>query len=993
MFTRKPHIYWILFFCVFFQISGAQENLDKNNEPVETVSPDRLLLQIIEKQENTFDLFKSEPPQIDREEFDLRVGEILKKYENYISKYTEDVLGHILYGKLLKEMGREDEAFEIFLKADSINSQIAVVKESIGEYYAGKAMYQEAINAYFTAIELKPRNSRINFGLARVLGKKGDVKQSQFYFKKAIRLKPDEGEYYYSYGEFLMSSREDLILEGIFDRRTWDQEVLATFYEASRLTPNNIIYGKRYARVLMEVSDPDWEGIYNEWNRLENRAERDSDMQEARYFQALALYYLKDYQRSKDLLDSIRLPSLWASKKELLDDLASQDPQIFSATPVHVQEKQPSVSNQVGESKINLELAKELEKLINELAIKNKELEVLKNRLRDKDREMIKVQTDFTKIRDQKQDVLKGFQQQNERFQQLANKHQESLKSLKSAELTIEQLREQLDLSQNAEGNTTNLARQLENKRNELSKETEEKEKLKIALQKYKQQIKIFETERIQMQNQLRIAEKAKQELLAQFEDLKNTLMELKVANDQLRAQKQESEIKEVIVVKQDPALLKKNQSLNNELKTLKEDLVKKEGIHKELKFEIAKKSKQYNQALNDLEKASRKIQDLSQINQESENEIKEIKALKNQLEFNFATEIKRLNRLVADKESGISELYSKLDTLAIENQKLKADIQEMNLGINKKGNELLEANQNLMSELTELKEELTIAQNAYENLQVEIASKAKLYKKSLNDLEKENKKLKEAGVESIQSEASKKSEIRELRDIKGKLEKAFELEVARLKDSLAEKEQVITVVRGRLEDAEMNLKKSQNDLVQLRDKNQKLIKGIQAQAEKYRSLSEKFLLIQKELRNKEVEMINLRAILKDKEAENDPARFLDKIAKLESDLEEANSNWKEAVAANELLKKQFLVKKKSQELVNNDALAQTLELIHSMDDSLARPFERMTKIKTVISNIKETEFSKSSVEALFDEMDFLKSDLEFSQAAVELFYQYLKNN
>jgi tetratricopeptide (TPR) repeat protein len=88
-------------------------------------------------------------------------GDYDKALEN-IGKYSDmapdQANPHDSHGEILLNMGRYDEALAQFRTADSIKSGLYFVVSHLGDTYAAKGMYRDAIGAYLKARDLSPND-------------------------------------------------------------------------------------------------------------------------------------------------------------------------------------------------------------------------------------------------------------------------------------------------------------------------------------------------------------------------------------------------------------------------------------------------------------------------------------------------------------------------------------------------------------------------------------------------------------------------------------------------------------------------------------------------------------------------------------------------------------------------------------------------------------------------------------------------------------------
>jgi chromosome segregation ATPase len=953
-------------------------NAETNDDSYSSSSPDRLLLGIIEQQETVVSQYKANPPKIGEEEYQKAITEIIQRYEEYIKAYKEDVLGHILYGKLLNDVGRYDHAYDIFLMADKINNKIAVVKESLGLHLARKAKYQESIAYFFEAIELKPRNPRINFGLAETLGNKGDVKQAQFYFKQAIRLKPDNGDYYFSYGEFVATNKDELIRQEVFDVRSWEQEVLSSFYEARSLSNEKFYYGKRYARALMEVESLDWSTIYTEWKNLEERAVKEFDKQEAQYYQALSLYRLNDFSKAKNILDEVRSPSLWEMKKELMDDIAVNAPNLFS--PANISGPQ-FVTRPSGEG-INKALQQELESMVIKSTQNQREMEVIREQLRNKDRELIGVQTDLTQLRDRNKNILEGMQTQAEHFKELAQNYQEARNELKNSKVRIVELEklvaEKKEMIETVGAERPQITDQWEQERLQLVRQIEEQNKriqllesdkfeMASSLERAKLESGQLTQELSRIQEQLRIAQKNVQNYESNGDAQQDLIQQLRAAEEKNRAFKLEFETKFTEVFKD---LSAKGKELNlvkkllsekeSELSNALNELEKVSSTFNQEKADWKNEVSKQNEVINSLQQEKSDLQaKLSQAQDDYRLFSEKMDVLQNELQ------VSRRNIEMAKSSSGENaEMLAQLDAAEKKNSQIKAEFEQKFSNILKEmsaktkelefvKSKLLEKESDLNGTITDL----TRLRERNQKLMGGVQQQADQFKELIIKYQETQNLVKNMEVELFelrkqkQEEGQPNAEMEKLNAMSNQVRILEE----RLESSQREKSELLEKIS--------TMDRLQRELEQLAQENKRLAELREAEKKKSQDELARLLSIIEGLKGQLVAV------------ETDLVTVKKKYAEVESRLQKQSQN---TVAIAPAAK----------------AVNETMEMINSLEDSINRPFVRMEKLNSLVSEIQQSGYKTSDeVAELLSEIKFLKSDLDFSRTAIDLFYDFLKED
>jgi chromosome segregation ATPase len=200
------------------------------------------------------------------------------------------------------------------------------------------------------------------------------------------------------------------------------------------------------------------------------------------------------------------------------------------------------------------------------------------------------------------------------------------------------------------------------------------------------------------------------------------------------------------------------------------------------------------------------------------------------------------------------------------------------------------------------------------------------------------------------------------------------------------------------------NLKKAQESLelvklnsAKFEDRYESLKDGYQDQSVQLKNLTDRYTNSQNELKVQESELTALRKKLqKSQIIEKDFAdsKRLNKslsarLEIVEKDLISIRSDYKS-------LQSKWSKTSRSVTKINgskSSLIAETLEMIQSLNESIERPFLRMDRINKDMELLKSTNLDVSKVEDLLSEIKFLQSDLEFSKTAIDLFYDFLQED
>ena len=76
------------------------------------------LLNIAEKETKIYQKIAENPEFYSEDDLDRRINELVQSYRTYLLDQPDDVSAYILYGKLLRRVQENEQAFLAFLKAD-----------------------------------------------------------------------------------------------------------------------------------------------------------------------------------------------------------------------------------------------------------------------------------------------------------------------------------------------------------------------------------------------------------------------------------------------------------------------------------------------------------------------------------------------------------------------------------------------------------------------------------------------------------------------------------------------------------------------------------------------------------------------------------------------------------------------------------------------------------------------------------------------------------
>ncbi|NJL59004.1 MAG: tetratricopeptide repeat protein [Desulfobacteraceae bacterium] len=114
----------------------------------------------------------------------------------------------------------------LFEHAVSVSKNNFIAQSNLGNYYAAKGEYGNALQHFLTASEIRPDDLGIINQLGNLFANTGNVKQAIRYFSEAIRLAPNDAGLHYKQGTMLMRLGNPAAAAGHFSY-------------ALRITPDN----------------------------------------------------------------------------------------------------------------------------------------------------------------------------------------------------------------------------------------------------------------------------------------------------------------------------------------------------------------------------------------------------------------------------------------------------------------------------------------------------------------------------------------------------------------------------------------------------------------------------------------------------------------------------------------------------------------------------------------------------------------------------------
>ena len=140
----------------------------------------------------------------------------IKEYEKAVKTDPKNAKAHLLLGLTLANKGDLDKALKFTRYAITFEKSYAAFN-NLGLIYANKGEYQNAIDAYESALQLNPSSANACYQLGRLYATTGQFNEGIAAYKKAIELNPKldnaylglGGAYYWSGDKTLALAQAD----------------------------------------------------------------------------------------------------------------------------------------------------------------------------------------------------------------------------------------------------------------------------------------------------------------------------------------------------------------------------------------------------------------------------------------------------------------------------------------------------------------------------------------------------------------------------------------------------------------------------------------------------------------------------------------------------------------------------------------------------------------------------------------------------------------
>ena len=274
-YTRMASTFRLLFLLTFPLLAMASTSDFSSQQ----------LLAIAQSEMRFYQQLESDPKYFSEADKNRKVNAFVADYRRYLRANPQDADAYVLYGKLLRRLSLQGEAFTAFLKADELDPNLAIAKQQIGNHLAETGNGKAALPFFLAAIEL-------------------DSKQALHHF---------------NLGQLLAEYKSEFLAASLYDEATIDAEMLHAFRQSTVFDPDDRIFKMRLAEAYYDVAEPNWSEAKQLWNEL-LAGEADPLSQQIIHFNlARVSLAMNDMDAARFHLDLVRHQSLEADRLLLLE--------------------------------------------------------------------------------------------------------------------------------------------------------------------------------------------------------------------------------------------------------------------------------------------------------------------------------------------------------------------------------------------------------------------------------------------------------------------------------------------------------------------------------------------------------------------------------------------------------------------------------------------------------------------------------------------------
>lgn len=225
-----------------------------------------------------------------RAQLKTKAMRIISMWKAYFADNPDDVHALLIYGKFLRRIGMDDEAYAAFKKADSLNPSLGVAKQQM------------------SALEAE----------------RGQAKKAFCHIRQAMRLEPENTVYMRQCAYILIVAKNELAGGKVLSNAEFDRlagDCYRKIYEADKSNRREKV---RYAQSFYDLFEPDWQKALSLWREILGESALNIERQTAKANIARVLIELGRDGEAAAVLGEVDLDSLAGAKKILLEKIARQ---------------------------------------------------------------------------------------------------------------------------------------------------------------------------------------------------------------------------------------------------------------------------------------------------------------------------------------------------------------------------------------------------------------------------------------------------------------------------------------------------------------------------------------------------------------------------------------------------------------------------------------------------------------------------------------------
>lgn len=220
-------------------------------------------------------------------ELQTKALRIESMWRTYFIENPDDVTALIIYGKFLRRIGQTQKAYEMFLRADRISPNIAVVKQQLSAIEAEEAQSTKAFAHISQALKLEPNNST--------------------YLKQTAYI--------------LVMAKDEFIKSGMLSKSEFDKLLSDCYRKVYENNADNKEEKIRYAQSFYDLFEPDWQKALSLWKEILDESTLHIERQTALANVARILVELGRDVEAEKILKEVNVKNLQRPKRLLLEEI------------------------------------------------------------------------------------------------------------------------------------------------------------------------------------------------------------------------------------------------------------------------------------------------------------------------------------------------------------------------------------------------------------------------------------------------------------------------------------------------------------------------------------------------------------------------------------------------------------------------------------------------------------------------------------------------